>query len=294
VFAPTSPDLKGVRTSHGDYNEGDLGKVMNTVKLVADVVDTWKLRGENRPTLCFGVDRAHAMAMKLKFEAAGVSCAYQDMNTRPKERREIQARFASGEIKIVCNVGTLTTGVDWDVRCIIMARPTKSEMLFVQIVGRGLRTAPGKDHCLILDHIDDGRERPAASEDDKITLPKPCPQCKFLKPPRMAKCPACGFVCKMVAQDLQHGDGELAELKRKGRKVQLADKLQTLGMLLMIAQQRGRKTGWASWKYKEMYGVWPAQKQGVPLVPPSAELVNWVKSKDIAFAKRRRDNEAQA
>ena len=48
----------------------------------------------------------------------------------------------------------LTTGVDWDVRCIILARPTKSEMLYVQIVGRGLRTADGKADCLILDHSD--------------------------------------------------------------------------------------------------------------------------------------------
>ena len=45
-------------------------------------------------------------------------------------------------------------GIDWDVRCIILARPTKSEMLFVQIIGRGLRLAEGKEDCLILDHSD--------------------------------------------------------------------------------------------------------------------------------------------
>lgn len=310
VFAPTSPDLKGVRTVAGEYHEGDLGKVMNTTKLVADVVDTWQRLGENRPTLCYGVDRAHAKALQLKFQAAGISCAYQDMNTRPMERRAIAAQFNAGEVKVVCNVGTLTTGIDWDVRCIVMARPTKSEMLFVQIIGRGLRTAPGKDHCLILDHsdnhirlgfvtdiehetLDDGRERPAGGDGDKIELPKPCPQCTFLKPPRTSKCPACGFVTQFQARDIQHADGELAELKRKGRKVTFEDKLQTLGMLMAVAQQRGRKPGWASWKYRELFGVWPAQKQGVPLVPPSVELLRWVKSKDIAFAKGNRNNEAQ-
>jgi superfamily II DNA or RNA helicase len=63
-------------------------------------------------------------------------------------------RFASGEYAVVCNVGVLTMGVDWDVRCIVLARPTKSEMLFVQIIGRGLRPAADKDYCLILDHSD--------------------------------------------------------------------------------------------------------------------------------------------
>lgn len=55
---------------------------------------------------------------------------------------------------MIASVGCLTTGVDLDVRCIVLARPTKSEMLFVQIIGRGLRRAPGKVDCLILDHSD--------------------------------------------------------------------------------------------------------------------------------------------
>jgi superfamily II DNA or RNA helicase len=309
VFAPTSPDLKGVRTVAGEYHQDDLGKAMNKPKLVADVVETWQRLGENRPTLCFGVDRAHAKALQLKFTEAGIGCDYQDMNTRSIERRQIRDRFASGETKVVCNVGTLTTGIDWDVRCIVMARPTKSEMLFVQIIGRGLRTAPGKDHCLILDHsdnhvrlgfvtdiehevLDDGRERASKKDDDKIALPKPCPNCKFLKPPRMAKCPACGFVCQVVAS-VKHADGELEELKRKGRQVEFDDKLHTLGMLLWVAQARGRKTGWASWKYKEMFGVWPVHKNRAHLEPPSDELLSWIKSRDIAWARsKQRDREA--
>ena len=60
VFAPNSPDLSNVRIVAGDYREDDLGKVMNKDGLVADVVDTWIERAENRPTLCFAVDRAHA------------------------------------------------------------------------------------------------------------------------------------------------------------------------------------------------------------------------------------------
>src|SRR3954454_16177367 len=154
VFAPDHPDLRGVKTVAGDYHEGQLSEAMNKPPLVANVVETWVARGENRPTLCFGVDRAHAKHLQQQFEAAGVPAGYQDAHTPKEERAEIRRKFHSGEIKVVCNVGTLTTGVDWDVRCIILARPTRSEILYVQIIGRGLRTADGKDDCLILDHSD--------------------------------------------------------------------------------------------------------------------------------------------
>ena len=111
-------------------------------------------RGEDRPTLCFAVDRAHAKNLQLQFLAAGISAEYIDAYTEAAERKAIAKRFHAGEVKVVCNVGCLTTGIDWDVRCIILARPTKSEMLYVQMIGRGLRTAEGKADCLILDHSD--------------------------------------------------------------------------------------------------------------------------------------------
>jgi len=114
-------------------------------------------------------------------------------------------------VKVVCNVGCLTIGIDWDARSIILARPTKSEMLFVQMVGRGLRMADGKTDCLILDHsdnhirlgfvtdihhdeLDDGWERQKAIPKDREVLPKKCPKCAFLKPPKLLACPCCGFI----------------------------------------------------------------------------------------------------
>ena len=75
-----------------------------------------------------------------------------DGQTPLGDRLAIFERFRSGATRIVCNVAVLSTGVDEDVRCIIDAKPTKSPILFVQTIGRGLRTADGKDHLLILDH----------------------------------------------------------------------------------------------------------------------------------------------
>ena len=154
VYACDHPDLSGVKTVAGDYHEGQLSKAVNKTALVANVVETWMRLGKGLPTLVFGVDRAHAASLHSAFEAAGIRSAYQDAYTDPMDRSDIRRAFGNGDLDVVCNVGTLTTGVDWDVRCIVLARPTKSEILYTQIIGRGLRTAPWKDKCLILDHSD--------------------------------------------------------------------------------------------------------------------------------------------
>lgn len=148
VYAPSHPDLEGVKIRNGDYAEEELAQRMDQPQLVADVVNTWLTKGKGRPTLCFATGRAHAKNLRDRFEEAGVRVAYVDANTPREEREEIGRKLGTSEIEVVCNIGCLTTGVDWSVECIILARPTKSASLFVQIIGRGLRTAPGKDHCI--------------------------------------------------------------------------------------------------------------------------------------------------
>jgi DNA repair protein RadD len=305
VFAPAHPDLKGVRTVAGDYHDGDLSKAMDKAPLIADVVTTWQNLGEDRPTLCFAVDRAHAKHLQQQFEAAGIPCGYQDAHTQDAERREIKRKFHNGEVKVVCNVGTLTTGVDWDVRCIIFARPTKSKMLFVQIAGRGLRTADGKDYCLFLDHSDnhlrlgfvtdihtdvlhDGRTETKEAT-DRVSLPKECPQCHFLKAPRTGKCPSCGFVCEAHSK-VEFEDGQLEEMQRKPKVPASAkrfpDRTATLGQLRWWAKHRNYSSGWASHKYREIYGVWPANHMGhVPEFEPTEEMHSWIRSTQIRWAK---------
>jgi len=304
VFAPASPDLSGVRTVAGDYREDDLSKTMDKPALVADVVDTWIERGEKRPTLCFAVDRAHAKNLQTKFQAASVAAGYIDAYTPAIERKEIARQFHAGDIKVVCNVGCLTTGIDWDVRCIILARPTKSEILFVQMIGRGLRTADEKADCLILDHsdnhirlgfvtdihhdrLDDGKTaRKAQTPKDKEALPKKCPKCTFLKPPKLRLCPACGFdpqpKCTVVA-----ADGELVEMQSRfaARAPTLAEQVQFYRELKFYAGDRGYKSGWVAHKFKEKFGYWPNRLDHLPPVTPSLTTLGWIRSRQIAFAK---------
>jgi DNA repair protein RadD len=295
VFAPSSPDLTKVRTVAGDYHDGDLSEVMDKSALIT--------RGKGRPTLCFAVDRVHAKHLQQKFIDRGVSAEYIDAYTEATERAAIAKRFHAGEVEVVCNVGCLTTGIDWDVRCIILARPTKSEMLFVQMIGRGLRTADGKDDCLILDHsdthlrlgfvtdihhekLDDGRERQKAEPKSKEALPKKCGKCSFLKPPKMLICPACGFKPEPKCQVVSN-PGELVEFSARGVKKQTksADKIAFYRELKWIAQQRGYKSGWTAHKFKGRFGDWPNGLDHWSPVPPSQNTLGWIRSQQIAFAK---------
>jgi superfamily II DNA or RNA helicase len=304
AFAPTSPDLTGVRTVAGDYHEGDLGEAMNKTVLVADVITTWLERANGRPTLCFAVDRAHAKNLQARFIEAEVPAEYIDCYTDATERKAIAKRFHAGEVRVVCNVGCLTTGIDWDVHCIILARPTKSEILFVQMIGRGLRTADGKDDCLILDHsdnhirlgfvtdihhyeLDHGKERIAARPAKEEALPKKCSKCAFLKPPKMLACPCCGFI-PMARPRAVHRDGNLIELRSRNSVVGPTPEERTnfYQQLRAIAQIRGYKDGWTAHKYKDRFGEFPPwdYRQLQPRTPSDATF-RWVKSRQIAFAK---------
>jgi DNA repair protein RadD len=130
-----------------------LAEAVNKRDFVGDIVRHWLQFGENRQTLCFAVDRAHAKHICQRFVEAGVPAKYVDCHTIDLDRREIVDRFRRGEIRIICNVGVFTTGLDVPITsCIIDAHPTRSEMLHVQTIGRGLRPAPGKKDCIILDH----------------------------------------------------------------------------------------------------------------------------------------------
>src|SRR5208337_54966 len=150
------PDLSEVSTVAGEYNEGELADVMGQKKIMADVVKTYLEKGQGRKGFIFAVDRKHAQALQSDFKDAGVACGYIDCHTDDDERLELFKKYRNDEYRLIASVGCLTTGIDEDVRVIIMARPTKSEILWVQMIGRGLRLAPPgsspKDHCLILDH----------------------------------------------------------------------------------------------------------------------------------------------
>ena len=309
VFAAAKPDLSGVKIVAGEYHEGQLSEVMSGKQIVADVVTTWLEKAERRQTLLFAVDRAHAANLHEQFGAAGVGTAYIDGETPREERREILGRYSSGDVQVICSVGTMTTGVDVPCQCIVDAAPTKSEIRHVQKIGRGLRTEPGKADLVVFDHAGNclalglptsiGRTtlRTGASDEKEAReakqksepLPRECRQCGCLMPARVRVCEACGNEFKRQS-DVITVEGELIELgtQPKAGKESAVDRLRKLGkqtVYSMLVDCQGTKSdGWLSHKYKSIFGVWPRGVDRIA-VPASPELRSWLHAERIRWAK---------
>jgi hypothetical protein len=284
---------------------------MDRPAITGDIVETWLKRGEDRPTIAFCVNRNHAKHVADRFAGAGVAVEYLDGETPREDREAMFARFRSGATKILCSVGVLTTGFDADVRCIIDAQPTKSRILFVQKLGRGLRTARGKDRLVILDHagnhlrlgivtdigqdrLDDGKERQNASQRTRERgdlLPKLCDDCKAVVPRAARECPSCGAPIQ-GRNEVEAIDGDLVELgaRRTGaRHLSIEDKAAFYGELRGYAAVRGfsNPDGWCAHKYKEKFGVWPnlPSIRTAPPRAPSEATRGWIISRNIAWRK---------
>lgn len=301
VFAPDVPDLSRVRVERGDYAEAQLAEVMGEAQLVGNVVATWLEKGEARPTLAFGVNRAHAKAIFEEFQRAGVAAAYVDAMVDSPERAHISRLFREGEIRVISSVRTMTTGVDLPVSCIIDAAPTRSAALHMQKIGRGLRVNPGTEDLLVLDHagnslriglVTDLEPRPldktkpgdrAPSEPKAEKLPKPCPKCSQVF--SGIECPGCGHARRPAR--IEGADGELVELIGKAGKkppATMAEKQKFWSMARWVDRDRGKGGKLAKALYRAKFGVWPKGLHDEPARPDQA-FWNYEKARRIAFAK---------
>jgi DNA repair protein RadD len=311
VFAPAAPDLTGIRTRAGDYVEDQLAQRMDQDGLVGDIVTHYHKYGERRRTVCFAVNVAHSIHIRDEFKKAGVRAEHVDGSTPKPERDAALARLASGETELITNCMVLTEG--WDlpaVSCCILARPTKKMGLYRQMVGRVLRPAPDKSNAIVLDHagatyrhgfVEDRVEwtlDPERRAESKAHAARQADgyrsrfvDCKCGSI-RVAgeRCGHCGFLPQRRGDAVEYRDGDLALVDRKTRIAEkLSDPAELMrwhSMLTHIAEERGYKPGWASHKYKERFGTWPLLPNP-SLTQPTPEVLSWVRSRNIAWAKRR-------
>lgn len=140
-FAPeTKINTAGLKLEQGDYKEKDLFDRAKDSVLIGDIVSTWLKYGEQRPTIMFCVNKEHSMMMAAAFNMRGIAAIHVDEKTCADERKAAVLGLKTGKYKIMCNIETMTTGVDAPhVSCLIWGRPTWSEVLYCQGNGRGLR-----------------------------------------------------------------------------------------------------------------------------------------------------------
>lgn len=140
TYAPAKIDTNGLRENRGDFDQKSLAERASESKVVGDIVRTWLDFGHGRPTILFAVNKDHSRLMAEAFRQQGIPAIHQDESHSTQEREQAIKRLESGNVKILCNVNIFSTGVDIPkASCGIFARPTKSEILYVQQVGRVLR-----------------------------------------------------------------------------------------------------------------------------------------------------------
>jgi ATP-dependent helicase IRC3 len=151
----TAADLSRLSTGGSDFDEGELAEAVDVEERNALVARSIQELARDRRTIAFCVTVGHARNLARALNVLGVPAGIVHGELPAAARAEVLADFRAGKLAVVANVGVLTEGFDDPgVACVAMARPTRSEGLYAQCVGRGTRLAPGKADCLILDFVD--------------------------------------------------------------------------------------------------------------------------------------------
>jgi len=279
IFAPARPSLKGVHLQAGDYNSKELATACDKPKLIGDIVDHWHRLGEERQTILFAVSVHHSQDIVSQFTLSGIRCEHLDSKTPDADRAAILRRLASGETRIVSNVGIMSEGFDCPpVSCIVLARPTKSVSLYLQMVGRALRPHPGKTDCLILDHSSGVYEHGLPDEEREWSLDgaagvrtKPrdteeavrmCKQCWMAFRSSQQACPNCGWKYTGRLCEIEHEAGELEEIQRQRKATAIEEWLKRQGVperrakfleFVRLGAERGYRPGFAIARYRGIF-----------------------------------------
>lgn len=304
IFSPSEPDLKGVKlqkNSFGemDYSEKDLSGAVDRPDLIGDIVNHWIRLGQGKQTVVFATNISHSKHIVAEFVAAGVKAEHIDGYMEDDERDAIAKRFESGETAVISNVAVLREG--WDVpscEVMVLARPTRSLTTWIQMAGRVLRPAPGKEKALILDHsgsvhrmgyptddlpleLCDGSTKAAKKQQEKEEKKEmKCPKCSFIK--KTFVCANCGHA-PIVEHGVKHVNGELKAVERNVMRTE--DKERLYSELLRLAEKRGWSDGRLSNVFRDLAGVWPNKYKHVASRAPSASTIAAVQHLAIRFAK---------
>jgi DNA repair protein RadD len=199
----TGYDLDGVGKVGGDYNQGKLQAAVDKEAVTRAAIDEVMKYGANRKAwlfFCAGVE--HAYHVRDEIRSRGITCETVAGETPAPERDRILADFKAGRIRAVTNNSVLTTGFNHPgVDMLALMRPTLSTSLYIQMIGRGLRNAPGKENCLILDFAGCVRKHGPI---DRVTVKEPgkgegeapvkqCPECESLVHASARVCQDCGY-----------------------------------------------------------------------------------------------------
>lgn len=269
VWIPPTVDTSGLHVRMGEYVSGEAEALMDTPAITGDALSHYRKHADGLQGLIFCTSVQHAHNVAEQFRNAGVSAVALNGGTDRAVRRMAVQDFRDGRIKLLASCDLFSEGFDIPGAHIgILLRPTASEGLFLQQVGRLLRPFSGKTNAIILDHVgntqrfgmpDEAREWKLTTEiihrKKKVAGVRVCPKCFAASPPRAKTCVDCGYVFEVQPrQELEERDGELVELtaeqlaKRHERQAQGMTK--ELKDLIAFGKRKGYADGWATHVYQ--------------------------------------------
>lgn len=200
----TQIDVSSVQIKQGEYVAAQLERAADQEAVTQGALDECEQYGANRKkwlVFCAGVSHAEHVAAAMS--ARGIPTGCITGKTAAGERDALIARYRNGQLRALTSMGVLTTGFDVpDTDLLALLRPTQSPGLYVQMVGRGSRIAPGKTDCLVLDFAGNAMRHgpvdqieawtPRPSERGGDAPSKACPNCETIVGASVRECPSCG------------------------------------------------------------------------------------------------------
>jgi superfamily II DNA or RNA helicase len=267
AFAPTIPDTAGLHTRMGDYVKSEVANLMDRPRIVGDAIAHYRKLAAGKRAVVFAVSIEASRRVVDGFRAAGIPAEHVDGETPTDERDAAIRRFESGDTLVLSNVDLFGEGFDLpSIEVAILLRPTQSLGLYLQQVGRALRTAPGKSEAIILDHAgnilrhglpDEDREwtldgeRASKKKKESAASVRQCLQCYGISPSAAQVCRQCGSPFPVQAREIEEVAGDLSEvdplqLRRQAKREQAQS--QSLEALIELGRARGYKRPhlWAS------------------------------------------------
>lgn len=233
IFAPPNAlDLSGVRTRAGDYAKDQLAGAVDKPTITGSAVEHYHRLVTGRRAIVFCVSVEHARHVATEFETSGVASEFLDGTLDASEREAIIKRFEAGTTLALTSCDLVSEGFDLPaIEVAILLRPTQSLALYLQQVGRALRTFHGKAEAIILDHVGAVRQHGLPDEDrdwsldgvakkkrgpreieaDEVDRVATCPRCFTIHLPAPT-CPTCDHIYPEKARRVGQEDGELQEL----------------------------------------------------------------------------------
>lgn len=149
IQTPVQIDMSAVRTQMGDFNDSDLDRaVIPVMDNIVKALLEWK----DRKILVFLPLIKTSQLFAATCRRCGLNAIHIDGMS--PDRKEILKDYADNKIRMLCNANLLTHGYDQpDIDCVVILRPTQSQPLYCQMVGRGTRISPGKENLLLIDFL---------------------------------------------------------------------------------------------------------------------------------------------